>query len=93
MLEAILDPQCASIGLRNRDIVDKLYAQPTVDRQEKRRRSARVTRLIRLLRAHSLMQKIPKEHRYQLCAEARKRITAVLVTRNTNVETLAANAA
>lgn len=93
LLEAILDPKFTVNGLRNRDLVQMLYAKPSADPQEKRRRSARVTRLIRVLRAHGLLQKVPKSHRYQLSADARKRITAVLAARNTNAETLTANAA
>lgn len=93
LLAAILDPKFAVAGLRNRDLTQTLYPKPTADVQEKRRRSGRVTRLIRLLRAHGLLQKIPKSHRYQLSADARKRITAVLTARNANAETLAATAA
>ena len=93
LLETILDPKFAINGVRNRDLVQTLYPKPTSDAQEKRRRSARVTRLIRLLRAHRLLQKIPKSHRYQLSANAQKRITAVLAARNANAETLTANAA
>jgi len=93
LLEAILDPKFVVNGLRNRDLVLMLYPKLSTDPQEKRRRSATVTRLIRLLRAHGLLQKTPKSHRYQLSADARKRITAVLAARNANVETLTANAA
>jgi hypothetical protein len=93
LLEGILDPKFVVNGLRNRDLVQLLYAKAATDPQEKRRRSARATRLIRLLRAHGLLQKIPKSHRYQLSADARKRITAVLAARNANTETLTANAA
>jgi hypothetical protein len=93
LLEAILDPKFTINGLRNRDLVQMLYTKPSTDPHEKRRRSGRVTRLIRLLRAHGLLQKIPKSHRYQLSADARKRVTAVLAARNANAETLTANAA
>jgi hypothetical protein len=93
LLEAILNPKFTVNGVRNRDLVQMLYAKPSADPQEKRRRSARVTRLIRLLRGHGLLQKVPKSHRYQLSADARKRITAVLAARNANTETLTANAA
>jgi len=93
LLEGILDPKFAVNGLRNRDLVQTLYPKPSTDLQEKRRRSARATRLIRLLRGHGLLQKTPKSHRYQLSADARKRITAVLAARNANAETLTANAA
>ena len=93
LLEAILDPKFVVNGLRNQDLVQMLYPKPSTDKQEKRRRSGRATRVIRLLRGHGLLQKVPKSHRYQLSADARKRITAVLAARNVNVETLTANAA
>ncbi|HEV3261995.1 MAG TPA: hypothetical protein VG013_34410, partial [Gemmataceae bacterium] len=63
------------------------------DPSERRRRSARVTRLLRLLRGHGLLDKIPGSHRYQVGAESRARIQAPLACRNANPEQLVANAA
>lgn len=93
LLEAINDPKHAIAGLRNRDLVGMLYAQPARTPEEQRRRSARVTRLLRLLRAHGLLQKIPHTHRYQVSPQARKTIAALLAARNANTESLTANAA
>jgi hypothetical protein len=93
LLAGILDPRFTVNGLRNRDVVALLYPHPSNDPQVKRRRSGQATRLLRLLRAHGLLHKVPKTHRYQLSADARKRITAVLAARNANAETLTANAA
>ena len=93
LLAGVLDPRFTVNGLRNRNLVALLYPQPATDRQQQRRRSGQATRLLRLLRAHGLLQKVPKTHRYQLSADARKRITAVLAARNANAETLTANAA
>jgi hypothetical protein len=53
-------------GFRNRDIAQKLYTQSTSDRDERRRRCGRVTRLIGLLRAHGLVSRIPRTRRYQV---------------------------
>ena len=53
----------------------------------------RVTRLLRLLRGHGLLDKIPASHRYQVGAEARTRIQALLACRNANPDQLVANAA
>jgi hypothetical protein len=53
-------------GFRNRDVAEKLDPKPTHDRAERRRRCARVTRLIQLLRAHGLVAKIPRTRRYQI---------------------------
>ena len=58
-------------GIRNRDLVAALFKEETTDAIEKRRRSARVTRLIRILRGHGLLQKVPKTHRYQVNETAR----------------------
>lgn len=57
-------------GLRNRDLQARLYAPgSTLANQERRRRSAAISRKLRLLRAHGLIQKVPRTHRYQVTAE------------------------
>jgi hypothetical protein len=53
-------------GFRNSDLCRRLYARPSADPVERRRRSARVTRLIQLLRAHGLVAKLPRTRRYRL---------------------------
>jgi len=93
LLTAISDPQWMMQGVRNRDLVARLYATAPADAQERRRRSARVTRLLRLLRAHGLLEKIPGTHRYQVGAEARIQIQALLACHNANPAQLVANAA
>jgi hypothetical protein len=93
LLQAVADPKFAVSGFRNRDLVQVLYPKSPADNQEKRRRSARVTRLLRLLRAHGLLHKVPKAHRYQMSTDARTLITAVLAARNANTESLVAGAA
>jgi hypothetical protein len=93
LLEAVSDPKHTVSGLRNRDLAAMLYAQPARTQQEHRRRSARMTRLIRLLRAHGILQKVSKSHRYQVSAEARKTVTALLAARNANAKVLIGNAA
>jgi hypothetical protein len=93
LLSAVLDPKFTVNGLRNRDLVALLYATPTADEKETRRRSARVTRLIRLLRAHGLLHKVPKTHRYVVPELGRKAATALLAARNANADFLTINAA
>jgi len=56
----------ALLGLRNRDVQAALYPRPASGPKEKRRRAARATRLLRILRAHGLIQKIPHSHRYHV---------------------------
>jgi hypothetical protein len=93
LLEAVSDPQYALHGLRNRDVVARLYDEPAPSAAERRRRSARVTRLLRLLRAHGILQKVPKTHRYQISTTARNTLTALLAARNASADFLASNAA
>jgi hypothetical protein len=93
LLTAISDPQWMLKGLRNRDLVAALFAAPTDDARERRRRSAHVTRLFRLLRAHGLVEKNAGTHGYQVGAEARLRIQALLACRNANPDELTTKAA
>jgi hypothetical protein len=93
LLEAVNDPQWTVNGLRNRDLVALLFDQPARNKQEQRRRSAYVTRQIRLLRGHGLVRKVPRSHRYQVSTEGRKAITALLAARNASSESLITNAA
>lgn len=93
MLEAVNDPKYAVNGLRNRDLAEDLYGKPARTKEEKRRRSARVSRLLRLLRAHGILQKLARTHRYQVSASGRKTVTALLAARNANTEFLTTNAA
>lgn len=93
LLHAIGDPKWLVAGIRNRDLVAILYPEETTDHKEKRRRSARVTRLLRLLRAHGLLQKVPKTHRYQVGVNAPSIIAALLAAGNANPAKLATKAA
>jgi hypothetical protein len=93
LLTAISDPKWLLHGLRNRDLVAALYPTLSADPVEQRRRSARVTRLLRLLRGHGLIEKIPATHRYQVGAHARIQIQALLACRNANPDQLVTKAA
>ena len=93
LLTAIADPKWMINDLRNRDLVAALYHTETDDVKERRRRSAQVTRQLRLLRAHGLLEKIEGTHRYRLSPEARATVQALLAARNANPEKLITNAA
>lgn len=69
-------------GFRNRDLCGLLFAedQTLTDRQK----MSRVTRLIRLLRAHGLVRKVSKTHRYTVSAQGKETITALLAARAAN---------
>jgi hypothetical protein len=80
-------------GFRNRDLQRLLYAgsgpdAPPLAPKERRRRSAAVSRKLRLLRAHGLIQKVPKTHRYQLTPTGRLAISAILTMNETSMTRL-----
>jgi hypothetical protein len=90
LLEAISRGEFTINGLRNRDLRPLLYGDESgVPREEIRRRAGRVTRQLRLLRAHGLLQKVPHTHRYQVTAAGRETITALLTARHTPIAQLA----
>lgn len=79
-------------GFRNRDVRARLYS-PTKDQRQERKQMAAVGRKLRLLRAHSLIAKVPKTHRYVVTEKGRRIITALLAARQANMEKLTALAA
>lgn len=75
-------------GFRNRDLQPLLFDGPRETPEEKRCCSSRVTRLLRLLRAHHLIQKVPRTHRYVLTSRGRDVISAVLTAQRITLEQL-----
>jgi len=94
LLEAVSRGEFALNGLRNRDLQRLLFgpAEPATP-QEARRRSAQVTRKLRMLRAHGLLHKVPHTHRYQVSSLGREIITALLTARHASVRQLLSAAA
>jgi hypothetical protein len=90
LLAAVSRGEFTVNGLRNRDLRPLLYGdESTVAPEEVRRRAAKVTRQLRMLRAHGLLQKVPHTHRYQVTAAGREVMTAVLTARHTPINQLA----
>jgi hypothetical protein len=88
LLELIGRAEYVLNGLRNRDVVAGLYPKPAPDAAEKKRRSARVSRQLRLLRAHGLLKKVPKTHRYQVTERGRLILTALHAARHASTQKL-----
>jgi hypothetical protein len=78
-------------GFRNRDIRVALHGE-TEDDDQRRRQAAAVTRQLALLRAHGVIIKVPKTHRYQLSASGRRIVTALLAAHASDVNHLMASA-
>lgn len=79
-------------GFRNRDLRSHLYS-PTRDKNKQRKEMAAVGRRLQLLRAHGLIAKVPKTHRYHVTEKGRNIITALLAARQASTEQLTAMAA
>lgn len=79
-------------GWRNRDLLGALY--PGEHEPAARRRLAgRVTRQLRMLRAHGLLRKVPKTQRYLLSEKGREITTALLGAKTIPVNELMKEAA
>lgn len=88
LLEAVNRGEFVLNGLRNRDLQNLLYDKATETPAERRRRSAAVSRQLRMLRAHGLIVKIPRTHRYQVTDQGRVMLTAVLTAAGTSLAQL-----
>jgi hypothetical protein len=93
LMEAIARPDFMIGGLRNRDLVMALDGKIAKDAAEQKRRSAWASRQLRLLRAHGLLKKVPKSHRYQVTERGRTVMTALAAARHASTEKLVAQAA
>jgi len=88
LLAAINHGEFVINGFRNRDLQKLLYAAPAQSEQERRRRSAAVSRKLLLLRAHGLIQKVGKTHRYHMTDGGRMILVAVLTSARATLEQL-----
>jgi hypothetical protein len=75
-------------GFRNRDLQKLLYTAEAQSPVDRRRRSSAVSRKLRLLRAHGLIQKVPRTHRYQVTETGRAVLVAVLTAARASVHQL-----
>jgi hypothetical protein len=91
LLQAIARGEFATAGFRNRDFAPLLYPKPRpLSEADARRRSARIGRLIRLLRAHGLVRKVPKSHRYLLTESGHQLSAALFAVREAPIKKLLA---
>jgi hypothetical protein len=92
LLQAVNRGEFFINGFRNRDLQLLLYGpvhpKSPLSLQEKRRRSAAVSRKLRILRAHGLIQKVQKAHRYHLTSPGRLAVTAILTMDRTSIALL-----
>jgi len=88
LLAAVSRGEFTLNGFRNRDLRAIFFPYPAKTLPEARRRSAWVSRQLRLLRAHSVIRKVAGTHRYLVTPAGRTVITAVLTALGTTVRQL-----
>jgi hypothetical protein len=87
LLEAISRGEWLVAGFRNRDIRHALHGEES-DEAKRRRQASGVTRLLGLLRAHGLIKKVPRTHRYLLTKEGSSVIPALLAANHATLQRL-----
>jgi len=90
VFDTVLNGQFLLKGLTNRDLRERLGANRLADPQERRRDSGRVTRLLRLLRAHGLIRKVSGTRYYRVTTKGQRIMTAALKLRDADVAKLVA---
>jgi hypothetical protein len=93
LLAAVSRGEFAIGGLRNKDLQRLLFDAPALSKQEARRRSASITRKLRLLRAHGILEKLEHQHVYQLTSTGRTVVTAILTAYQAQISQLLPEAA
>ena len=93
LLEAVNRGELVINGLRNRDLQALLFSATPQSKDEARRRSAAISRKLRMLRAHGILQKLPHTHRYQVADNGRLILNAVRSAQRTTTQQLTTLAA
>jgi hypothetical protein len=88
LLAAVNRGEFAINGFRNRDLRALLFGMAKAEAAELKRQGARTTRQIRMLRAHGLIRKISKTHRYTLTSKGRLTINALLAAQQASPQQL-----
>jgi hypothetical protein len=93
LLQAIGRGEWALAGFRNRDIRCCIYPVAPRDGHQRRRQSAAIGRRLRLLRAHGIIRKTPRTHRYTLTPYGRNLLTAIIAAQQGDTQKLTTLAA
>jgi hypothetical protein len=87
LLAAVSRGEFTINGFRNRDLRAILYTASSSP-AETRTQASKITRQLRMLRAHGLIKKVPKTHRYVLTDRGRTTIIALLTARKADTQKL-----
>jgi hypothetical protein len=77
IVDFLCNPAFAIRGMRNADLCQHLKSEGKARGRSEHQISSKATRTFRLLRAHGLIRKMPKSHRYQITEKGVMAITTV----------------
>jgi hypothetical protein len=86
MLKAIINGKFHINGFRNKDIRTILFKES--NQEQNKKNSAKVSRLLKILKTHGIIKKVNKTHRYEVTKNGIKIISALNIFENSKVETI-----
>jgi hypothetical protein len=89
LFSVLLGSDFALQGFRNRPLRERLFPEGPTDDDARRKASGRVTRLLRLLRAHKLIRKVPGTFYYRITSRGHHVMTTALKLREIDLSQLA----
>ncbi len=90
LFRAIMRGEFLLQGFRNKDLRQRLFPQAESDALRRRKASGRITRCLRLLRAHGLIRKVSTTRYYRVTEKGQHVMTTALKLRQTDASRLAA---
>jgi hypothetical protein len=78
LFAAVLRGEHAIVGLRNREVRERLFG-PARDRRNVHRQSAQVSRLLKRLQLHGLLAKVPRSRRWRVTAKGQRMMSMALI--------------
>jgi hypothetical protein len=93
LLEIVSRGEFMIRGICNRDVRDALFPSPAPNAQEAKRRSALISRKLRLLRAHGILHKVSGRNLHQVSGTGRTILTTFMIAREASAKQLMKKAA
>ena len=90
VFEVLLRGEYLIQGIRNRDLRIQLCPGAELESTARRKASARISRLLRLLRAHGLIYKVPKTNYHRITKKGHEVMATATTFRETDLALLAA---
>ncbi len=88
LLRAIARGEFITNGFRSRDILPLLHQLPEADPDFRRKLTAKLSRHLRILRAHGVIEKLEGTHRYRVTRPGRTLITATTAALDASITKL-----